>query len=129
MPPKKERITAGELIARLEKDPEYQAKQAAWELEAAVRLEQDRKEQAELVDDLKAVGIDVTSIRDLVHRYKSYPAAIPVLLRHLKRPYSERTREAIARSLTVPDAAYAWDELLKLFLEDSETKTNGVSGQ
>jgi hypothetical protein len=42
---------------------------------------------------------------------KPYPTAIPILLSHLKKPYSDRIREGIARALAVPDATGAWQML------------------
>src|SRR3977135_965128 len=37
-----------------------------------------------------------------------YPTAIPILLKHLLLPYSDVTRETLARILAVPDARSAW---------------------
>lgn len=54
-----------------------------------------------------------------------YPEAIPVLLDHLLRPYSDRVRSGIARALAVPDARYAWPLLVREYKAaplDSEVK-------
>ena len=53
------------------------------------------------------------SVWDLVNTSANYAEAIPVLLRHLLLPYSDRTREGIARALAVPTARTAWPTLVE----------------
>lgn len=62
-----------------------------------------RIEERPILADLRAVGWDVGSVWDLVNSRSSYSDAIPVLLKHLMHPYSDRTREGIARALAVPE--------------------------
>ena len=54
-------------------------------------------------DDLCAVGIKAY-IWDLVNTSDRYPEAIPVLVRHLSRPYHRRNKEGIVRALAVKEA-------------------------
>lgn len=57
-----------------------------------------------LLADLRRVGYRLESVWDFVNTAESYPEAIPVLLDHLRRPYSDIHREGIARALTVSEA-------------------------
>jgi hypothetical protein len=71
-------------------------------------------EERPLLADLRKVGWNVQSVWDLVNTSARYTDAIPILLRHLLLPYSDRTREGIARALAVPDPAVrkAWPTLV-----------------
>lgn len=60
-------------------------------------------EEQPIVAELHSVGLNVNSVWDLVNTATYYPQAISVLLKHLHLPYSDRTREGIARALAVPD--------------------------
>ena len=82
-------------------NPEREAK----ELQLKQRQEQSRKEQAKLWD----AGFHVESVWDFVNTADKYPAAIPILLRHVNLPYSKRIKEGIIRALTVN---YAGPEVL-----------------
>lgn len=81
--------------------------------EVAETATRSRDEEVSIVAELRSVGVDVKSVWDLVNTRKSYTKAIPVLLRRLLLPYSDRTREGIARSLAVPDprVRQAWATL------------------
>lgn len=83
-----------------ERDIEAEKRIAAMAQERTRRL---RLEEEPILRDLRTVGIEVRSIWDLVSRSTPYPEAIPVLLKHLRLPYSDRTRSGIARSLAVPE--------------------------
>lgn len=64
----------------------------------------------ELVEQLRAAGVPVDSLSDLVNAKRSYPRAIPVLLDWLQKvdavPAADRTKvhEMLVRSLSVPAA-------------------------
>lgn len=62
-----------------------------------------RAEQKSLLADLKEIGWDLNGIWDLVSAPGPYPEAIPVLLKHLILPYSDATKDGIARALAVPE--------------------------
>jgi HEAT repeat protein len=74
-----------------------------------------REAEAPLVDELREAGYAVSSAWDLVSTAVPYPSALPILLAHLQHPYPDRVREGIARALAVPDAAFAWDDLARLY--------------
>jgi len=100
----------------LEAAPEWVAARNARDAEDARRLAEWRAAEAPLVAELRDAGFDVESAWDLVNTAEPYPAALPILLKHLSRPYPDRVREGIARALAVRgDAAFAWDELCQLY--------------
>lgn len=92
---------------------EFVARREAQDKELAERSARLRVEQAPLLADLGAVGLKVESVWDLVNTSAHYAEAVPVLLKHLLLPYSDRTREGIARSLAVPEARGAWSTLVE----------------
>lgn len=87
-----------------------------------------RIEEEPLLADLRAIGWDqgLDSVWDLVNTAEPYPEAIPILLRHLTRPYSDRIKEGIARALAVPDAVNAWPILVAEYKKAEEGQENGV---
>src|SRR5207249_3281326 len=98
---RKKEITAAELMAQLRQDPEFCAREKLREeeLERSNRLL--RIEQTQLLSELREVGVVVDCVWDLVNTETEYPAAIPVLLRHLSNSYTLPVKEGIARALTV----------------------------
>jgi hypothetical protein len=116
---KKQPIPASELMASLEADPEWVAQRDARVREQLLVAERLRDEQRPLTDDLKVVGLEIGSVFELVASTISYPEALPVLLEHFSRPYSDRVREGIARSLAVPEMQLRWNELLDLYVHEA----------
>ena len=124
---KKKWITAAEHMASLEKDPEWVARNAAAEAQLKERQEQSRKERAKMLADLSDVGIRAESVWDLVNTAEKYPAAIPVLLRHVVLPYNKRIKEGIIRALTVNYAGpEVLRELIKQFCEHTDSSPNSI---
>lgn len=123
----KKRITTAEHMALLRQDPEWVARNAATEDRLKEGLEQSRKEQAKILADLKEVGIRVESVWDLVNTADKYPAAIPILLRHVVLPYNKRIKEGIIRALTVNYAGpEVLCELIKQFCEQTDSSPNSL---
>lgn len=83
--------------------------------ERAERSARLRVEEEPISVDLRAIGWNVESVWDLVNTSTRYSEAIPILLKHLLIPYSDRTREGIARSLAVPEPEVikAWPMLVE----------------
>jgi hypothetical protein len=127
MTKKPERITTAEHMARLQQDPQWMARHQAQEA-ARMRREQElQKEEQILLADLKSAGFQVESVWDFVNTGDQYPAAIPILLRHLMLPYSKRTKEGIARALTVDYAGReVLAELIKQFHEQTDSSANSL---
>lgn len=116
--PKSKPVTATELLAQLESDPEWVARRDAREREHHERAERLRQAEAPLAEDLAAVGYPVESAWDL---RKPYPDALPVLFEHLEYHYPDPIREGIARRLGVRGAEFAWDRLVELFEATDES--------
>ena len=122
MSPKRATKTAAELMAELQADPAYVQERARRQEELRVREQAWREAEAPLVAELRAAGLDVDSVWDLVNTTAPYPAVLPLLLEHLARPYPDRVREGIARALAVPESSFGADTLLDLYRrEPSET--------
>lgn len=121
--------TAAQLLSELQQNPEFVAKQRE-------REEQQRKaEQAlahaevDLVRDLSAVGVPVTSVWNLVNSNEQYLLAIPVLLNHLDRTYPAKVREGIVRALSVPAArGVASPALISAFEQEQDAQLKWVIG-
>ena len=97
-------ITAVELQAQLQQDEEYQkwfkeSEEVRTELEAAYR-----EDEKSLIEDLLKKGFNVKSSWDLVNTKLSYKEAIPVLVKHLLKPYHIKNKEGIIRALAVKEA-------------------------
>jgi hypothetical protein len=101
---KKPRRTAAEFMAELQANPEWVEQNAAREAKRAAAEAQFRIEEEPIIAALARAGFEVGSVWDLVNTNKSYPAAIPVLLDHLRQSYHARIREGIIRALTVKEA-------------------------
>ena len=122
---KRQRKTAAELMAELNKDPAYlervERRDRAIDEAAAI----EREEERPLIAALRDAGVRVDSVWDLVNAEEEYPAAIPVLFEHLVRDYSDRTKEGIARALAVPGAADGWNTLIDEFERSEDSTRHG----
>jgi hypothetical protein len=81
-----------------------------------------RQAETPLVSELGEAGFVVRSVWDLVNTSRPYPQAVPILLKHLQRPYPPTVREGIARALAVPDAKLGRPLLLSLYREEQEPR-------
>jgi hypothetical protein len=105
--------TAQQLLDELKADPAWRARRAEQERALAERDIAAAMDESELVAELRAAGYDVDSVYDLVNNAPHpvlprrfvgpYPAAYPVLVRHLELPHLPAIREGIIRALTVKD--------------------------
>ena len=116
------KVTAAELMAKLNADPEFVAKRAREEEERQKRAAEWRRAEAPLVGELRAAGYAVESAWDLVNTTAPYPTALPILLDHLQRPYPAAVREGIARALAVRGASFGWDVLTRLYRNEGEVR-------
>lgn len=91
-------ILAGELLAQLAADPEYQAMRRVKDQDLARIAEQRTREQQALLQDLAAIGIAVDWIGQLLEMPIPDAGIYPVLLDHLTRPYSPWLSEWIGRA-------------------------------
>lgn len=82
----------------------------------AIRDARLHEEEKPIVADLREAGGNVASVWDLVNSKSGYPNLVPILMKHLQLPYSDRTRSGIARALAVPAASEYWDFLVQQYV-------------
>jgi hypothetical protein len=70
-------------------------------------------EEQPILADLCTIGCNIESVWFFYTVRANYPDAIPILLKHLLLPYSDRTREGIARALSFREAKYAWPVIVE----------------
>lgn len=105
-------MSATEFMAQLQKDKEYQARKAAFDAELQERASVLRAAEQPIVADLRATGVQIDSVWDLVNTSAPYPAALPVLVEHLERGgYPERVMESLGRALAVKPSVAFWERL------------------
>lgn len=112
----KQPVSAFDLVQSLERDPEFLIRKGSADDMLRERESICKAEESELVVELKGVGVEVESVWNLVNVTARYPAAISILMDHLKKPYSDRVREGIARALAVKEARGQWSTLLSEYL-------------
>lgn len=109
-------ISADELMAQLAADPERRAAEAELDRANAERYERIKASEAPLLKDLAKVGVVIDEVFDLVNTSEPYPAALPVLLEHLKSwDYPAVPLEGMARALVTPDSGFAYRDLIELY--------------
>jgi len=68
---------------------------------------------------LHRVGVDVKTIAELLDGRALDPAAVPVLLEHVKNPaYPDQIREQMLRALGSPEARPYWKSIVSMFEKD-----------
>jgi hypothetical protein len=130
MPKKRKRLTAKEFMDQLNEDSEWVRKDADRRTQHQKEVDKLKvelaPEQVPLISELNQIGLRVESVWDLVNTRSPYPAAIPVLLKHLLLAKHPVLVNGIARALTVREAkgiaAPAIIGKLKLFKNDPETR-------
>jgi hypothetical protein len=124
-------LTAREFIAQRPDgppDPAVRAKLARLADERRSRELYYERAAEPLLTDLRSVGYDVGSVWDLVNVEDDYPDALPVLVRHLVKPYPPVIRDGIARALAVGRALFAWDLLYEQYLtEEDRSVKDGIA--
>lgn len=116
-------ITAGELMARLEKDPEYQARMAAEEKEMAEKKAKLRELQKPVFEDLQRIGVVASSLPDLIHKYAPLPKEIvQILLKWVPVAEDEDIQEWLVRALAGTRVKYDGSALIELF-EKTQSET------
>ena len=125
---KARRETVDELMRRLITDPDYLRLREAQEQERLRKKLAWARAEAPLVEELQALGVEVSSVWDLVNTSNSYDQALPLLSSHLRRDYPDRVLEGIARALAVPASRELWAELLDVFLRWDDATALGAKG-
>jgi hypothetical protein len=101
-----EKITAGDFVRlKLTDDEKVRLREInkAREQDRLERVARMREKQAPLLAELQSVGLKIQAVSDLINTSERYERGIPVLLKHLLMPYSDVTKETIARALARPE--------------------------
>lgn len=85
-----------------------------------------RDEAKPILDDLAAVGVAVVSVWEIRTLREPYPAAIPVLLRHIGGDYAEQTLNGLALALATPVAYYALDAIVAAYRRAPRDRGRGL---
>lgn len=117
-------MTAAEVMEMLNNDADYKRRIAENDARLEKIWDERRKEQEHIIAELKDVGIHAASVWDM----EPNPSGIPILLKHLKKSYSDHLEESIARALNMPEAMAHWDYLLDLFENGSEERAGRQTG-
>jgi hypothetical protein len=117
----KKRMTASELMAQLNADPAFVASREAQEKLRQERITEFRTAAAPIVRDLRDAGIRVDAVSKVTRKTPGFKKALPILLKHLQQSsYPPAVREAIARTLAVPEARFGWSTLVEQYRSERE---------
>jgi hypothetical protein len=114
----KQKKTAAELLAELSGDADYLQRKKRLDEEFLSRYQEEISAEEPLLKELRASGVQVRSVWDLVNEPNRYPQSFQILLTHLQKPYPDSIRDGIARALAVPGARFAWPTLVRLYREE-----------
>ena len=120
------KVTAAELIARLNADSHYVALKNEQDAVTQRREAEYIRAEESLVRELQTSGAEVSSVWDLVNTRKAYPELVPILFAHLDRPYPDKVREGIVRALAVPESRPLWNALVDRYLAETDKTTHGM---
>lgn len=110
-------ISATDLMAQLEDDEDFQRKRKIREEALTARVAELRAAEQPIIRDLRASGVAIDSVWDLVGTATPYPDALPVLMHHLEvGGYPDRVAESLGRALAVKPSIIFWSRLEKLYL-------------
>jgi len=110
------RKTAAELIAELTDSPEHQAMLARKKEDREQHWKALNQAAQPIVEALRASGINVAQVSDLLDGRKLDPAIVPLLLENVRRTdYPDQIREMLLRALGSPVVSPYWNELVTLF--------------
>jgi hypothetical protein len=115
--------TAADFMAELAKDPEYQKQLAERQAVAAAQGVAAAEDERELVAELRATGVSVSSVYDFVGESVAPATAAPTLVKHLSMPHIRVVREGIIRSLSCSHLRPEAFEALKVGFVDSTDRT------
>lgn len=109
-------ISASDLVAQLSSDPNREALRREFDLGLEKRSRLLREAEQPILEDLRNVGVKVTSVWDFVNSDQPYPAALPVLIHHLEKGgYPDRVMESLGRAMAVKPAVTYWARLADLY--------------
>jgi HEAT repeat protein len=79
-----------------------------------------------LLRELAEIGVVVVMVNLLSSRTTAEnPQSMPILMKHLRRDYSEGTLASLARSLATKEAGKYWDELVSMYRNSADRTPTG----
>jgi hypothetical protein len=118
---RRQSMGAADFARELAKDADYQARVRERVARAEAQARECAEDEAGLVAELRAAGVVVESVYDLVSAGGAPGAAVPVLVAHLERPHHPRIWEGIVRALSTKEARTGALEALRAhFRSESE---------
>lgn len=109
-------MTAAELVAELNANPEFVERSRIRQEKMDAIVEAARVAERPLVQALNESGLGwVRSVWDLVNTAERYTEVLDILVEHLQRNYPPGVLEGIGRALAVPESRRFWKTLLMLF--------------
>ncbi len=117
--------TAAELIERLGADSDYQARMEERRQEVERLTKERRREQAPLLRELAAIGIEIDDVWQLTQGKPVDASALPTLLAHIALSYEPHTllgiRMALARGAGAGQEARSlvWQALVAMLRADA----------
>ncbi len=119
---KKELMTAAELLAKLNQNPEFVAREARRAREEASNVARFESLAAPILQDLRALGVSPSSLDRLAHEYAPLSTDIvKVLLKWIPRIADDYLQESIIRSLGATRARFDGKPLIEAF-ENSQSE-------
>ena len=113
---KKGPITAGELMAQLNKDPKYKAKHKAQLKSQAIAIELYDRAEAPILRDIKNAGFKLSSLYELHHMIPK-KEIVELLVKWLPNINNERVLDAIVRALAASKTPFSGTVLSNVFEE------------
>lgn len=112
-------MTAAELLARLDKDPDYQRRKAEKQQRRAIRNARLSEALHPVLVDLAGVGVEAESIHEMVKRYAPLPPhVVEVLLKWLPRVEPDRFKGPLISALGAADKPFDGRPLVHCFERD-----------
>jgi hypothetical protein len=100
----------------LENDDAYRERRERLAKTQAANAARYREEIEPVVQALRAIGVPAENVRaSRLRELQAYPSAVPVLLEHLAKPYSQTILWSLANALAVPEARSAWPDLVAAY--------------
>jgi hypothetical protein len=118
---KKKMRTVKEFTEMLEQDPEYIKMREKKKQEMLKRRALLEAECLPFVTECSRFGYHIKTTWDLMREKNINPELVPIMIKFLSEPnYTEKFREGIARSLTVPESTPYFKEFFNLFMKEKK---------
>jgi hypothetical protein len=119
MKQKRRKKTAGELMAEMEADPDFQRRRAEKERRYAELAARFDEIERPIRDALRQIGVEGESIQEMTRRYAPLSAQIvEVLLDWLPRVKEDRVKESLVHSLGAAREPFDGRPLVEAFVSD-----------